>query len=136
MSWLLDTMVLSELMKERADPRVIQWLDSVGLDEAFTSALCIGELRYGIERLPPGSRRDGYEEWLSMRVLPMFGPRILGIDVSVTDVWAKLRAGSSETLPGIDALIAATALARDMTIVSRNTRDFSRMGVRLHNPWA
>lgn len=135
MGFLIDTNVLSELRKkERADPGVRQWFANVKGDDLHLSVLVIGEVRNGIERL---RRRDpvaavSLETWLS-KVETDMAERILPITSAIADRWGRLSV--PDPLPVIDALLAATALTHDLTLVTRNVADVERTGVRLLNPF-
>lgn len=135
MSWLVDTNVLSELRKgERAAAGIQSWFDAANEDELFTSVLVVGELRRGIESI---RRRDEaaaavLESWLN-RLVESFAERVLAVDTAVADRWGRLNV--PDPVPTVDGLLAATALVHDLTLVTRNTRDVGRTGVRLLDPW-
>lgn len=137
-SYLLDTVVISELRKDPPRQSVKTFLDEVHDDQIFLSVITIGEIADGIGRMPAGARRTMYEEWfLGIRV--SFGDRVLPIDVEVADVWGRLSAAAHRAggrLDVADGLIAATALANGLTVVTRNVRDFRQTGVRIFDPWA
>lgn len=104
----------------------------------FLSVLTFAEIRRGIERLPLGTRRDRLLRWTEIDLTDRFEGRILPIDRSIAETWGVImaRAESSGTrLPTMDALYAATAAFREMTLVTRNTRDFARTEVAMLNPW-
>lgn len=136
MSWLVDTNVLSELRKgERTPAGIRAWFDGAAEDELFTSVLVVGELRRGVESI---RRRDvpsamALEQWLT-RLTETFGERILPIDNAIADQWGRLNV--PDPIPTVDGLLAATALVHDLTLVTRNTRDVERSGVRLLDPTA
>jgi hypothetical protein len=137
MGFLIDTNVLSELQKgERADAGVRDWYGKAGHDELYLSALVVGELRQGIERL---RRRDPIQaDRLERRLAAVHGQmreRVLSITVAVADRWGRINAAAGP-LPVIDGLLAATALAHDLVLVTRNVRDVERSGVRLINPFS
>jgi predicted nucleic acid-binding protein len=135
MGYLIDTNILSELQKgSRCNPSVRRWYQATDSNELFLSVLVIGEIRQGIERL---RRRDPnqairLEQKLSAVETLMAG-RILPITLAIADRWGCLNAHNP--LPVIDGLLAATALERDLTLVTRNVRDVERTGVRLLNPF-
>lgn len=135
MNCLLDTNILSELRKgPRAHPGVRAWFDAVSADSLYTSVLVTAEIRSGIERVRP---RDPVfaatlEGWL-VHLLDVYGARVLPIDARVADGWGRLNARA--TLPVIDGLLAATALAHDLTVVTRNVADVARSGARVLNPF-
>jgi predicted nucleic acid-binding protein len=133
--FLLDTNIISELHKgARCDPAVARWYRGVREDEIFLSVLVIGEIRQGIERLRPRNARHAHllENWLA-ELLESFGNRILPVDERTSQHWGRLNARG--TFPVIDALLAATAIAYNLTLVTRNTRDIECGGVRCLNPF-
>ena len=133
--FLLDTNVISELRKGlKCDPAVARWYRGVREDEIFLSVLVIGEIRQGIERLRPRNSRHAHvlENWLA-ELLEAFGDRILPVDERTAQHWGRLNA--RETFPVIDSLLAATATAHNLTLVTRNNRDIERSGVRCLNPF-
>ena len=138
MSFLLDTSVISELVRPAPDNNVIEWLR--GIDEAslHLSVLTIGEIEKGIAKLPASARREKLETWVRRDLADRFRERLLAIDSTVAATWGRL-AGEAESrgepLPVIDGLIAATSLAHDLTVATRNVADFQRCGARCFNPW-
>jgi predicted nucleic acid-binding protein len=133
-SYLLDTNALSELRKRRPDPRVTGWFDTAPKAELYLSCLTIGEIQRGIERL---RRKDevqakAIERWL-VGLRRFYQDRIVDIDIEIAERWGRLSAAA--TLPVIDGLLAATALTRDWTVVTRNVADFAPSGARVLNPW-
>jgi toxin FitB len=134
-SLLLDTNVLSELRKgARANARLRVWFETVSSDQIHLSALVIGELRRGIERVRRKDARQAaaLEHWLT-RVVSNHGERILPIDGRVAELWGRLTA----TRPGsvIDTLMAATALAHGLILVTRNVKDVAWTGVSYLDPF-
>lgn len=138
MSFLLDTNVLSEPMKERPNPGVLDWLSKVNEDEVFASVVTITELRYGVERLATGKRRERLDGWLRKDLISRFEGRILPVDLRIGDACGRLMARSeSKGRPteARDAFIAATAEVHGLTLVTRNTSDFERTLRAIINPW-
>ena len=136
--FLLDTNVISELVRPGPDPHVTAWIDETDEGLLYLSVLTLGEIRKGIMRLPDPRRRAELERWLDSSVALRFSGRILPIDLAVGDRWGRLSAETAvrrAPLPVIDALLAATALQHDMTLVTRNTKDLARTNVPLFNPW-
>lgn len=135
MSYLVDTNVISELRKgERCDARVAKWFASVAEDDVFLSALTIGEIRRGIERV---RRRDpaasmALERWLH-ELVEAHAERILGVDLRVAEEWGRMNA--PDPLPVIDGLLAATAHVHGLTLATRNVRDVERTGVAVVDPF-
>ena len=138
MSFLLDTSVISELVKAAPDDRVIEWLKRTDEASLYLSVLTIGEIEKGIAKLPESSRREKLETWVRRDLADRFRERLLAIDGTVAATWGRL-AGEAEArgepLPVIDGLIAATSLAHDLTVATRNIGDFERCGARCFNPW-
>lgn len=120
------------------DARVSGWLEDVADDELFFSVVSLGEILKGITVLPEGRRRSELQAWLDKTLRPWFGGRILPVTESIAERWGVLSGRCR--LKGIilkvaDGLIAATALEHDLTIVTRNVKDFSGLGVTIFNPW-
>ncbi len=138
MNLLLDTNVLSEAQRPAPDPNVLGWLDSIDEDRVFISVASIAELRRGVALMDDGRRRATLTGWLANDLPARFAERILPIDQAVAERWGDLMAQSRRSgvaLSVMDGFFAATALARDLTLVTRNVRDFAPFGVQLHNPW-
>ena len=138
MSFLLDTNGLSEWVKPSPDSRVAAWLASIDEDLVFLSVMTLGEIRQGIERLPPGARRSRLDSWVRTDLPLRFEGRLLQIDEGIADRWGRLMAaaqGHGRPMSAIDGLIAATACHDEMTLVTRNIRDFEALEIRLLNPW-
>jgi predicted nucleic acid-binding protein len=133
-TYLLDTNVVSEIRRRTADPNVVAWLESVHPDDLFLSAIVVGEVRAGIDRLRPRDtpQADVFEAWLS-ELRTSFSDRILPIDAEVAEEWGRLTARS--TLAVEDGLMAATANVHAMTFVTRNVADIAGTGTRVLNPW-
>ena len=138
MMYLLDTNVVSELRKVRAnkaDPNVSTWAKSVDASDLFISAITVMELEMGVLHI---ERRDATQgammrTWLNHHVLPEFSTRVLSIDMAVAQRCAQMHVPDKRSER--DALIAATALTHGMTVVTRNVVDFEYTGVNLLNPW-
>ncbi len=132
--YLLDTNVISETRKIRAAPGVTAFLDAANPAGLFLSVLTLGELRKGVaarHRSDPAAA-DRLGAWVD-GIETMFADRVLPVDAAVARLWGELSAGRS--LPVIDTLIAATAIASGLTLVTRNIRDVEATGVPLVDPW-
>ena len=137
MSYLLDTCVVSELSRPRPNPGVVAWMSEADAASLHLSAITMGEVRRGTLRLAAGKRRTTLADW-SERLRQSFSGRVLPIDESVALRWAEIAARAEQSgRPGsfADGLIAATALDRGLTLVTRNVTDFEPFGVSLLNPW-
>lgn len=135
MSFLLDTNVVSEIRKKVPNAGVAAWFESVPASELFLSALVVGEIRQGIERL---TRRDAaqaetFERWLG-QLVDVYGDRVVPITAEVAEVWGRLNV--PDPVPVVDGLLAATALVHGWTLVTRNVGDVAATGVRVLDPFA
>jgi predicted nucleic acid-binding protein len=134
---LLDTSAVSSLFHEAADMRMEALLLAVGPDNAFLSAITVGELDYGIRILADSKRKTGLERWFH-RLCAEFAARVLPIDREIALRWSELRSHGRRrgtVIPPIDGLIAATALEHGLAVVTRNARDFAATGVHVVDPW-
>jgi predicted nucleic acid-binding protein len=134
-SYLIDTNVLSELRNRNADAKVVAWMQARPRQSLYLSVLSLGEIRKGIEGVADASFRQTLTDWLEVEVPNYFLGRLLPIDAAVADCWGRVQATAGRTLPVIDALMAATALQHDLTLVTRNVKDFTGLGLRFVNPW-
>jgi predicted nucleic acid-binding protein len=136
--FLIDTNVLSEYNRPGGpDAGVKRWLETTDRQSQHVSVITLAEIQKGIELLAEGKRRLRLEQWLKQDLEAWFSGRILPVDRQVAGRWASLmaqRARVGRPLPTVDSLIAATALAHGLTIVTRNTRDFAGIGATI-NPW-
>jgi predicted nucleic acid-binding protein len=132
---LLDTCVVSEVTKPRPEPGVATWLAAQDEADLFLSALTLGEIRKGVERLPDSGRKDALRAWLETDLPARFRGRVLPVDARVAEAWGVTQAHATRTLPAIDSLLAATARAHGLVVVTRNEADFDGCGVDLLNPW-
>jgi len=136
MNYLVDTNVISELIRQKPHLHVLRWLKSTPIHITFLSVLTIGEIRKGIEKMQDNIRKKKLLTWLEQDLTNRFANRILPISLEIADRWGRLSSQVPRTLPTIDSLIAATALHYDMTLVTRNTADFIDCpGIALINPW-
>lgn len=135
MSYLIDTNIISEVRKgPRCDAAVAAWYASIDDADLYLSVLVLGEIRNGIERARPRepAKAEALDRWLT-EVASAFGERVLAIDRAVADDWGRMMA--LRPLPVIDSLLAATAKAHRMTLVTRNDADVSGLGAKLLNPF-
>jgi predicted nucleic acid-binding protein len=136
----IDTNVLSEYNRPGGpNPGVKRWLETTARELQHVSVITLAEIQKGIELLDEGKRRAQLEQWLTQDLEMWFSSRVLYIDRQVSRRWASLVAQGVQRgrpLPTVDSLIAATALAHDLTIVTRNVRDFESTGAATLNPWS
>jgi toxin FitB len=137
--FLIDTNVVSEFNR-RGDPneRVKQWLAATPLQSLYVSVITLAEIRLGIELLSPGKRREQLEQWIDRDFRQWFKGRVLPVDASIVTLWASLTAErqlKGRPLSNFDGLLAATALHHNLTLATRNVRDFADLNITLLNPW-
>lgn len=135
MSYLIDTNVLSELRRKQPDANVVAWFDRCPAQSLFLSVLTLGEIRKGIVRLDDHKRRQSLIDWLHVELPTFFLGRLLNVDAQVADRWGRLQGDAGRPLPAIDGLLAATALQHDLTLVTRNIKDFAGLNLEIINPW-
>ena len=136
--FLLDTNVISELVKPKPDDRVRRWIEETDESILFLTVLTLGEIRKGVERLRSGRRRGRLESWLQVDLPSRFQDRILPIDAAIADRWGRISAiatAKGKPVPVIDGLLAATAIHHNLTLATRNSADVSGTGVTTLNPW-
>jgi toxin FitB len=137
-NYILDTNVISELAVARPSQKVIDWIGSIDSEQVYLSVLTIGELKKGIDKLPDSERKTRLDVWMREDLLVRFEGHILNIDIGTMLIWGSLIArleASGRPISAIDSLLAATALQRQYTLVTRNSTDFTETGISLINPW-
>jgi toxin FitB len=135
-SFLVDTNVFSELAKPKPGPQVAAWLRE-NEPNLYVSTITIGELRRGVERLPDGVRKSKLRHWL-ISICECMKGRVLGFNTSTAHVWGQMKAkwdSAGVVVPTLDSQIAAIAKKHGLTVVTRNTSDYSRTGVKVMNPF-
>lgn len=138
MNLLLDTNVLTEVQRPTPSPKVLAWLDTIDEDRVFISVASIAELRRSAALLEDGRRRAALAAWLAHDLPERFAGRILPINHAEAERWGELMAQSRRSgvaLSVMDGFLAATALTNNLTLVTRNVKDFATFGVPLLNPW-
>jgi len=134
--YLVDTNVISEMSKPKPCKTVLNWIASVPETELFISVVSIGEIIFGISRLSDKIRRAKLSAWVDRIISSGFEGRILEINVDVMRVWGEMCASLPRSLPIQDTLIAATAVTNNLTIATRNVKDFTDIsGLSVFNPW-
>jgi predicted nucleic acid-binding protein len=136
--FLLDTNVPSELTRAKSDSHVEKWLEDVDDEQVFLSVVSLGEIFKGLTILPESKRRTQLQQWVDETLRPWFQGRVLPVNESIAERWGILSGecqSKGRPLKVAGGLIAATALEHDLTVVTRNVRDFSNVGVSVLNPW-
>ena len=135
---VLDTDVVSELMKDSLSLEVEAWVRAREPDELFTTSVTLAEVLYGIERLPNGRRKDQLSARASY-VFETFRSQVLPFDAGAAEFYPSIVDGrdrQGRPIDGFDAQIASICRSRDATLATRNTKDFAHTGVDLIDPWA
>jgi toxin FitB len=136
--YLLDTCLISELVKKEPSAEVIAWLDEQDEHCLFLSVLTFGELQKGIAKLPDSVRKSELQAWADHDLVDRFAGRILSVDLKTALAWGSMQ-GEAESmgqkLPVMDSLIAATAAVHRLTVVTRNVKDIGRCNTPVLNPW-
>lgn len=138
MKFLLDTNVLSELIRLRPDSNVTAWFDVVDEDATFISVISIAEMRRGASLLDRSSKRHAIENWLHDEIVTRFGTRTLDVTPQIANAWGGIMADAKRRRIGLetmDCFIAASAQVHSLAIATRNERDFKSLNIPLINPW-
>jgi predicted nucleic acid-binding protein len=136
--FLLDTNVPSELTYPLPAPQVERWLEEVDDEQLFFSVISLAEICKGIAKLPESKKRTQLQEWLDGTLRPWFAGRVLPVTEAIAERmgrWAGEGEAKGRTIKIADGLIAATAVEHDLTLVTRNVKDFAGFGVSIFNPW-
>lgn len=138
MTYLLDTCLISEIIAKQPNQQVLDWLDAQLPETLYLSVITVGEITKGISKLPTSKRKESLTKWLNEALPIRFENRILGLDTSTMILWGNLVAQLEQNgrpLPVMDSLIAAIALQKSLSLVTRNEKDFAGTGVVIINPW-
>lgn len=138
MAFLLDTNVVSETIKPKPEPRVVDWLETQMPADLFLAAQTIGELVRGVRKVKEVARRERFGSWIEQDLAQQFEGRVLPFDGSTAALWGRLmgdgdRAG--RTPAAADAQIAAVAIHHQLTLITRNVKDFEHFDLKMLNPW-
>ena len=137
MNYLLDTCVISELVRPTPDENVINWLNQTPNERLFLSVITIGEIRKGITKLPDSKKKNRLTNWLNT-LLENYESRIFPINLTVAESWGIIQAqaeAKGTPLASIDSLIASVALTQNLIIVTRNESNFAASNATILNPW-
>ena len=136
--WLLDTNILSELRRPKPEPGVVAFVGAQPMEQLYVSSVTLAEIRFGIEMLPDATRRVELNDWLTLKVRPMFEQRILAVTEDVMFKWRLLveegrKIGHTFSQP--DLIVAATGIHHGLTVVTRDTAHFAKARAIVFNPW-
>jgi len=137
LKYLLDTCVISELVKPSPNPMVLDWLNDIPSERLFLSVITIGEIRKGLIKLPDSKRKDRLTEWLNS-LLEDYQDRIYTIDLTVAENWGVMQGKAEKSgmpMSSMDSLIAAIAYTHNLVLVTRNIIDFKATNLPINNPW-
>ncbi|MDA3939342.1 MAG: type II toxin-antitoxin system VapC family toxin [Spirochaetia bacterium] len=137
MKYLLDTCVISELVKPSPNANVIEWINNTPDERLYLSVITIGEVRKGLTKLPDSKRKDLLANWLNS-LLEDYDNRIYPINLTVAENWGIIQGKAEKKgtpMASIDSLIAATAYTYNLVLVTRNIRDFEASRLPIRNPW-
>lgn len=135
---VLDTNVVSEVMKVSPDVRVLEWLRARPPQDLAIAAVSVAEIRYGLRRLPSGRRRDDLEARFATFLDRGFGERIIAFDAAPADLYGEIvatRQGAGRPIDAFDAVIAAIARSRKAAVATRDVADFEGCGLDVFDPW-
>ncbi len=138
MKYLLDTCVVSELIKKKPEKSITNWIKSKDETDFYLSVLTIGELQKGITKLNDSTKKQGLIEWVELDLIKRFEKRILHITDSVARKWGEIQGIAEKQgnkIPVVDCLIAATGITYGLRVITRNISDMETSGVKLLNPW-
>lgn len=138
MNYLLDTCLISELIKNKPETKVVDWLEKQSESSLYLSVITLGEIQKGISRLVELNRKNTLIHWLKKDLTERFEGRILNITTEIALKWGNLQGEKLKkgiTLPVIDTLLAATAFVHNLTLVTRNTNDLKSTNIPLFDPW-
>jgi toxin FitB len=134
--YLFDTCLVSELVRKKPDSKVVKWVSDCDEELAYLSVLTLGEIQKGISRLEDKKRRSALQMWLDSELCARFDGRILPVTQEIAQTWGVLQAEAKGIgIPSIDGLIGATAVAHNLTVVTRNVSDLAKTGAKILNPW-
>ncbi|WP_245603478.1 type II toxin-antitoxin system VapC family toxin [Salinispora cortesiana] len=134
---VLDTNVVSELMRAQPAPAVLAWIQQSSSAGLYTTAVTVAEIRYGIARLPEGQRRESLHQ-AANEIFAAFPRQVLPFDLAAAGAYAGVVAGRErlgQPINGFDAQIAAICRAQAATLATRNTKDFADTGIDVLDPW-
>ena len=138
MKYILDTCVISELIKPKPDLAVVQWVNAQYETDIYLSVLTLGEIQKGVSKLLDSKKKQALQHWIDHQLSPRFESRILDVSTEVAKKWGEVQGNAErqgKKMAAIDSLIATTGLVHNAIIVTRNIDDMVQSGATLFNPW-
>ena len=138
MKYLLDTNIISELIKPTPNSNVVSFLDSLNEDDIFISVITVGEIQFGIQKLPNSKKKEQLLSWLHADLLARFHNKVVDIDVETMLLWGEVSQqlkAKGTPMPIMDLLIAATCLKGNYILITRNEKDFAHLDIAIINPF-
>ena len=138
MKYLLDTCVISELIRPQPDQNVVSWMHKQNENDLYLSVLTFGEIEKGIKKASNFTRKKNLQLWLENDLKKRFEGRVIPIDINVSIKWGAIQGAAElmgKPMPAIDGLIAVSGLTHNCVVVTRNTSDMLQSSVELFNPW-
>lgn len=138
MKYLLNTCLISELTKKTPNENVVDWLNSINMEDIYISVLTLGKILKGVSKLTDSKKKDRINSWFQTSVIEKFKNNIVNINDDIAIKWGLIEAESEtagQKIPVIDGLIAASALVHDLIVVTRNITDIEKSGCKILNPW-
>jgi toxin FitB len=138
LKYLLDTNIISELIKDNPNENVVSFIKSINEDAFVLSVVTVGEIKFGIENSKSEAKKEELKNWLYNHLLQRFENKIIDIDIETILIWAKTThklQTIGKPMPIMDSLIAATCLAKNLILVTRNEKDFNALEIELINPF-
>ncbi len=141
MKYLLDTNIISEFVSKRPNYKVLDYIDSLDENSIYLSVITIGEIIFGIKKLDKSSKSKKIEkllEWVENDLIARFEGRIVEIDLEIMIKWGEINAKLQKLgrpLPIMDSLIASSCLVKDLILITRNTKDFYNIDLKIINPF-
>ncbi|MCB0103297.1 MAG: type II toxin-antitoxin system VapC family toxin [Anaerolineales bacterium] len=138
MKYLLDTSIISELISQKPNPSVVEFVDSLDQEDMYLSVITIGEITRAIQKIYEPRRKSLVETWVQDQLFPRFDGHILSLDAKIMKLWGEVYArleGMDINMPAVDSMLVATALAHRLVLVTINDDDFSGAGIEVVNPW-
>ncbi|RBQ28049.1 type II toxin-antitoxin system VapC family toxin [Aliarcobacter vitoriensis] len=138
MRYLLDTNIISELISKQPNQNVVQFLSSIDKEDIYLSVITIGEIKSGIENLKNLDKKENLSKWLEQDLLIRFQNKILNIDTNIMLIWGEINhklKNIGKPLPIMDSLIASICICHNITLVTRNEKDFQNIELTVINPF-